>query len=207
MEPDPLDSLTGLLKACSLDRRLTRALASHNDGSGIVAVIVADLDGFKLINDVFGHSAGDEVLKRVATLLQALTQDEAVVSRLGGDEFIALCTATTELRAQHLAVQIENEVASLVVNWEGQEIGPISISTGLAFCPPDGRSVDDLIRAADVAMYRNKHGDDNPPSPIAVAKRIPKPSPPTDARAGLPTNLSSRKRFKVFPSKDRSSEN
>lgn len=189
MEPDPLDGLTGLLNVCSLDRRLTSALASHNDGSGIVAVILADMDGLQLINDTFGHSAGDEVLKRVATLLQALTQDEAVVFRFGGDEFIALCTATTELRAQQLAVQIENEVASLVVNWEGQKIGPISISTGLAFCPPDGRSADDLFRAADVAMYRNKHGDHDPPTtPVAVAKQGPKPRPPTDARARFSEN-------------------
>ncbi len=207
MHSDRFDSLTGLLNLRAFYPALANALASYSEGSEIVGVMLADLDCFKLVNDSFGHWAGDEVLKSVARLLQALTGDEAVVFRCGGDEFIALCAATTEPRAQQLAVRIETEVRSLAVNWEGHDIGPVSISTGLAFCPQDGRHPDDLIHAADVALFRKKRGDDDPLSPIAVAKRIPKPRPPTDARAGVPTNLSSRKRFRVFPSKERSSEN
>jgi diguanylate cyclase (GGDEF)-like protein len=208
-EVEWVDSLTGLLNLRAFDPTLANALASYSEGSEIVAVILADLDRFKLVNDTFGYWAGDEVLKRVASLLQAITRDEAVVCRYHADRFIALCATTTEPRARQLAVRIETEVRSLAVNWEGHDIGPLSISTVLAFCPRDGRHAEDLIHAADVALFRKKRGDDddNPPSPIAVAMRIPKPSPPTDARAGLPTNLSSRKRFKVFPSKDRSSEN
>lgn len=230
------DALTGLLNRRAFYRALDNALASYSDGGEIVAMILADLNGFKHVNDTFGHVAGDEVLKSVAGLLRRISRNEAVVCRYAGDEFIALCTATTESRAQQLAVRIETEVASLVVNWEGQEIGPTSISTGLAYCPRDGRRAEDLIRAADFAMFRKKRGevgtrvyelidgkrsvgdiveaivvefdieretaeadvrdciaqlpqiegDDDPPTtPMAVTKRVPKPRPPTDARATL----------------------
>ncbi len=168
MEPDVLDSLTGLLNRRGFDSKLHDALASYTDSSGIVAVILADLDQFKLVNDTFGHRAGDEVLRSVARLLQTHARGDVVACRYGGDEFIVLCPGTTEPRAQQLALRIETEARSLVVNWEGRDIGPVPLSTGLAYCPRDGKRAEDLIEAADVALLRKKGGDDGgPASPAA----------------------------------------
>ncbi len=202
MDADLLDGLTGLPNLRSLIPRITSALASKGGSSSIVALILADLDGLKQINDNFGHSAGDEVIKRVGNLLQAITRDEAFVSRFGGDEFLVLCAGTTESRAEQLAFRIEAEVSSLLLNWEGRLLGPLSISTGVALstqlphCSPGGRSddeclvaADDLLLAADIALHRSKRsGDDPPTTPTAVPTQRPRPRAPADAHARLSDN-------------------
>jgi diguanylate cyclase (GGDEF)-like protein len=172
--------LTGLLSRRSFDPTIATALDAYTEGRGIVALILADLDGFKRINDRFGHWAGDQVLKRVAAVLQAVTGDEGVVCRYGGDEFVVLSTATTVSRARQLAIRLKAAIGFLVVTWQGQSIAPLSIRTGLAYCPRDGICAAELIHAADVAMVRGD--DDPPPSPTGATIRGPKPLP-TDARA------------------------
>ena len=156
------DELTGLPSRLSFESALVDALASYAEAETreIVAVIIADVDDFKEVNDMFGMSPADEVLKSVARLLQDIVRDDGVVCRYACDEFLVLCAPTTEARAQQLARRIESEVRSLVVNSEGLDIGPISLSTGLAYYPRDGRRATDLIQAAEVALSRRK-GRDN----------------------------------------------
>jgi diguanylate cyclase (GGDEF)-like protein len=173
-ERELFDVLTGLPNRHAFDLALDSALASCSAGDDAIALILADLNGLKRINNAFGFPAADEVLRNVGEFLSKLARlgrTEAVVYRFGGDEFIALCPATTAPQAERLAVCIETEVSSLIVNWQGQEIGPLSISTGLAYCPQDGRHADDLLRAADNALFRKKRGDNGePPAPRAVAE-------------------------------------
>jgi diguanylate cyclase (GGDEF)-like protein len=154
--PDHRDSLTGLLNRRAFESKLADALARHCDGKLVVAVILADIDDLKAVNDKWGFWPGDEVLKRVAVLLQSLVRDEEVVCRYGGDEFFLLSTAATESRARFLAEQIETEVSRLKVSWKGFDLDPLSITTGLAFSSRDGLRTEDLINAADVDLVRKK---------------------------------------------------
>ena len=158
MSGEDRDSLTGLLSRRGFDAELQKAFGDFTEDSGIVALILIDLDRFKRINDALGYWAGDSVLKSVARTLQAVIPLDAVAGRCGGDEFVVLWPATTEPRAKALVRRIETAVGSLALRFEDRDIGPISVSTGLAWCPRDGRCADDVFRAADTALFRMKRG-------------------------------------------------
>jgi diguanylate cyclase (GGDEF)-like protein len=121
---------------------------------GPVSVLFVDLDDFKDVNDGLGHQAGDELLCAVAERLRGAVRDRDIVARLGGDEFAVLVTGGEHDEAQHVARRIIDSLATpfdlsgTMVNM-GASVG---IATGAA------HSVNDLLRNADVAMYRAKAG-------------------------------------------------
>lgn len=151
------DPLTGLPNRLLLYDRIAMALAAQRRQGGCLAVCVLDLDGFKTINDRFGHPAGDLVLREVARRLQALVRSSDTAARLGGDEFVVLLPglaagATLHQLMQRLIARLGEPIA---LADDGPQV-QVSTSIGIAFA--DGQQgVDSLIHQADVAMYQAKH--------------------------------------------------
>ena len=151
------DPLTGLANRTLLDDRLRVALARAGRHESLTGVLFLDLDGFKAINDRYGHHVGDELLKAVAERLRAVLRPADVVARLGGDEFVAVCEELAGLEEAHaIASRVEVAIGEPV----DTEAGPLVVhaSVGLALAEgARGADADDLIRRADEAMYRAKH--------------------------------------------------
>jgi diguanylate cyclase (GGDEF)-like protein len=147
------DSLTGLPTRVFFERRLYESAKRCDARKGRLAVLFIDLDGFKPVNDSFGHSSGDRVLERVGKRLQTLVRGNDVVARVGGDEFVLLLNgATQDSAAQSAAAVIE--ALSRPYSIEDREV-TISCSIGIAVYP-DGCAANKLIARADAAMYAAK---------------------------------------------------
>lgn len=145
------DHLTGLANR----RRFMDEVASQLRGRHAVTplVVYCDLDGFKPINDAHGHEIGDLVLVTVAERLQRAVRHDDVVARIGGDEFAVLCADLTEDDVDTLVSRLRDEVEQPIATQVGAVTVGLSIGVARAFGAAD---VDDLLRAADGAMYVNK---------------------------------------------------
>jgi diguanylate cyclase (GGDEF)-like protein/PAS domain S-box-containing protein len=148
------DALTGLPNRVLINERLEHGLARTNRGE-ILALHLLDLDHFKNVNDTLGHPAGDKLLKAVTARLGALLRDTDTIARMGGDEFAILQTAISQpADASSLARRIVESVGQ-PYDIEGQQV-VIGASIGIAIGPSDGQASDQLIRNADLALYRAK---------------------------------------------------
>ena len=147
------DALTGLLNRDAILEHIRSCLQGR--GGNDLAVLYIDLDRFKIVNDVLGHDAGDQLLVDVAHRLRSAVLAEGMVARFGGDEFLVACRCKDDLqRPQRLARQIQDAfIAPFVLG--GQEFG-VSASIGLAHAATDGKTPKRLIQSADVAMYASK---------------------------------------------------
>ncbi|HAO93587.1 MAG: hypothetical protein A2X93_03950 [Deltaproteobacteria bacterium GWC2_56_8] len=150
------DPLTGLFNrrymGVTLERELHRAARRQNP----LGLVMIDLDHFKHFNDTFGHDAGDSVLRELGVFLKNQTRKEDVVCRYGGEEFlIILPDASLEMSGKR-AEKIRDEVKYLNLRHNGQALGPVSLSMGVAAYPENGLSPDGLIEAADKALYSAK---------------------------------------------------
>jgi len=156
------DPLTQLPNRMLLADRLQLAMAQANRSQALLAVCYLDLDGFKPVNDEFGHAAGDRLLIEVAQRLKACVRGGDTVARLGGDEFVLLLAGLSDVRECDQA--LSRVSASLVHPFSvgGEEVS-ISASIGVTLYPNDGSDADTLLRHADQAMYvakqagRNRH--------------------------------------------------
>jgi len=148
------DSLTGLPNRSLFDDRLDQALRAARRRRGKLALLVLDLDRFKPVNDELGHAAGDEVLRKLTDRLGTALRDSDTLARLGGDEFGVLLAEEDEAGAQATALKLL-EVVEKPFEVEGQR-RPVGLSIGIAVFPTDGRSPNELMLAADSAMYRAK---------------------------------------------------
>jgi len=151
------DSLTKLPNRILLEERIGHALRGTRRGPGGFALMFMDLDGFKAINDAYGHHIGDQLLVEVAQRLQATVRPQDTVARVGGDEFVLLASLTEAQDAAMLAERVMTEIrAPFVVS--GLELR-VSTSIGIALHPADGDQAPILMRNADAAMYHAKnHG-------------------------------------------------
>jgi diguanylate cyclase (GGDEF)-like protein/PAS domain S-box-containing protein len=150
------DALTGLPNRVRFTERLAGALTLLGERVGLVAVCWVDLDGFKELNDQFGHEAGDVVLRVVAQRLQAGVRNHDLVARMGGDEFALLLTA---LRAEHEAEPaLRRMLASVAepIRLPDGDHAAITASIGIAFAPLHGRQAEALMRLAETAMTMAK---------------------------------------------------
>jgi diguanylate cyclase (GGDEF)-like protein/PAS domain S-box-containing protein len=153
------DALTGLPNRLVFDQRLRDALSGLRDGEPL-AVLYMDLDGFKAVNDVHGHGAGDELLRQIAHAFATLVGRADTVCRLGGDEFVALLAAPVSTReALALATRFV-DAARRPFLWAGHTMS-VTLSVGVAVAPRDGREPLGLLRAADGALYVAKHSGKN----------------------------------------------
>lgn len=144
------DQLTGLPNRTELHVRLDRMLAS----AGTLAVLFCDLDGFKNVNDRYGHHVGDAVLAEVARRLSAAVREEDTVARVGGDEFVVVAAGLARHEAEDLAERLRGTFAA-AARFEGIEI-PIAASFGVSWTA-GGATGQQLLRLADQEMYRHKH--------------------------------------------------
>jgi len=121
-----------------------------------------DIDKFKDVNDSFGHSAGDVVLKKLAEIVQKNTRSSDLVGRYGGDEFMVLMASSTKDSVLNYVNHLREIVAStgIMVPLKNTPIR-LTISGGLAMCPADGQSTTELLRAADSALYEAKRSGGN----------------------------------------------
>ena len=157
------DFLTGLANRRRFDEALetewTRAMRIDQP----LTLIMIDVDHFKKYNDRYGHQAGDECLRKLASvLMDNLCRTSDVVARYGGEEFSIISAYTDLQAAQQLAQRIRLAVESLALTHEDSSFGVVTISLGIAVAIPDQtHSTDDLIRAADQALYDAKAGGRN----------------------------------------------
>ncbi|MDR3471706.1 MAG: GGDEF domain-containing protein [Devosia sp.] len=148
------DSLTGLANRLAFDHRLSAELARHSPAAP-VALMLLDLNGFKRVNDTFGHAAGDAVLAEVADRLRRMIAPPALAARLGGDEFAVVMRL--EEGADALFELVLDLHAALAEPYlvQGRPVdAPASI--GIALAPEHGESEDELLRHADAALYAAK---------------------------------------------------
>jgi diguanylate cyclase (GGDEF)-like protein len=170
------DPLTGLPNRTLLKERLEQAVARASRSNQVVAVLFVDLDGFKRVNDRFGHDMGDRVLVAVAGRLRRVLRSGDTLARLSGDEFVIICEGLerSEL-AERVADRITEALASVFDLGDGAV--KISASVGLAFCGPAQEMPETLLRDADFAMYEAKqagggrHHVSDPAVRLAVDRR------------------------------------
>jgi diguanylate cyclase (GGDEF)-like protein len=150
------DVLTGLPNRVLLEDRISQALTHANRDKTSFAVLLCDLDRFKLVNDSLGHSAGDHLLQQVARRLTEVIRDVDTVARLGGDEFVVVLSPATNRQDAATVAQRIIEAMQPVVEIAGITIHT-SPSIGIAFYPDDGATVEALVAHADAAMFAAKH--------------------------------------------------
>jgi diguanylate cyclase (GGDEF)-like protein/PAS domain S-box-containing protein len=154
------DDLTGLPNRTSFSDHLVATVAEAERGDAQIAVLFCDIDAFKLVNDSLGHAAGDDLLRHVATRLQAVTRAADMIARQSGDEFLVLIRDARGSRgdvaqlAETLASRIEHAI-SAPYTIEGHEV-VIGVSVGTSVYPDDGRSAEELLQHADGEMYNAK---------------------------------------------------
>ncbi|QMR76829.1 diguanylate cyclase [Enterobacter sp. RHBSTW-00175] len=155
LEKALFDPLTGLRNRHHLEDTLRTQVAQAMRNHEPVSCLMIDIDHFKSINDRFGHEAGDQVIKSVASIVQRAVHDGGMAFRYGGEEFLAILSGANEEVAQTCATDIFNSVHELSLRYGLSEIGPVDVSIGIASYPQHAQS-DSLLRAADVALYRAK---------------------------------------------------
>jgi diguanylate cyclase (GGDEF)-like protein/PAS domain S-box-containing protein len=148
------DVLTGLANRSLLQERFKQAMHAAQRNYGSLAVCVLDLDGFKLINDRYGHATGDRLLVDVSERLKKIVRGEDTVARLGGDEFVLLLRLQDTNELEPAMQRILDELSS-PYSIDGIEL-QISASIGVTIYPKDSADTDSLLRHADQAMYRAK---------------------------------------------------
>lgn len=155
------DNLTGLANRNLLNDRIAQAIGHARRVDRQVAVLLLDLDHFKHVNDAYGHTAGDTLLKEISARLRGCVREIDTVARLGGDEFVIVLTDLTQAEdAEHIAGKIRDTLAA-PIRIEGREMF-VGASIGIALYPRDGEHGEILLRNADIAMYRVKeHGRNN----------------------------------------------
>ncbi|WP_260735132.1 sensor domain-containing diguanylate cyclase [Tunturiibacter lichenicola] len=152
------DGLTSLFNRhfmeIALEREVQRAARRHTS----LAVLMLDVDHFKVFNDTFGHEAGDMVLRRIAECFQQTIRSEDIVCRYGGEEFVILLPEITEELALAKANTIRHNVSGLRMKLKEEALRSVSVSIGLAMYPAPARDATDLLRMADHALYDAKRG-------------------------------------------------
>jgi diguanylate cyclase (GGDEF)-like protein/PAS domain S-box-containing protein len=160
------DPLTTLFNRRYLEESLEREIHRASRNNSELSVLMLDLDHFKRFNDTFGHDAGDAVLREWGGFLQVRIRYEDLACRLGGEEFAIVLPDASLEAAQDIANRICDDARTFKVNHRNQELGPITVSIGVASFPANGSSVETLLHTADQALYHAKSSGRNQ---IAVA--------------------------------------
>jgi len=155
------DGLTNLYNRhfmeISLDREVRRAARNHSD----ISILMLDVDHFKKFNDTYGHEAGDCILREVAETFRLSVRAEDIICRYGGEEFVIILPETSQDSALERAESIRHSVSELRVRFRNEALREITISIGVATYPLSGSTLEEMLRAADRALYMAKHGGRN----------------------------------------------
>ncbi len=154
--PATYDELTGLLNRTEFNSRSGQVLSRAMRLDERCALLMIDLDDFKVVNDTFGHCIGDELLRGFGQRFGQLLRNEDLCCRFGGDEFLMLLAGIDETTAAHTAERIASSLAERF-RLAGHEIG-INASIGISIFPDDGKDIETLVQNADTAMYKVKSG-------------------------------------------------
>ncbi len=152
------DALTGLPNRSQFESRVRAAVSRARRRQRAVALLLVDLDNFKLVNDSLGHGAGDRLLRRVAGRLRGAEGDRGLLARRGGDEFVLLLADLPQDDAEHLAREAADQLALRLAKpftVSGAEFH-VEASIGISIYPEDADSAEALLQHADVAMYQSK---------------------------------------------------
>ncbi len=149
------DQLTGLANRVLFRERTSRSMASVDREAGSLALLLVDLDGFKKVNDTYGHEAGDTLLVEISKRLVDAARTTDVVARLGGDEFAIVVCGNARIEDVLLVAERIQQVARQPVTYRNQTLA-VGCSIGVAFYPDHGPTLDDVVRRADIALYRAK---------------------------------------------------
>ena len=152
-----IDGLTGLLNRRSLDELITSEISRHSRYGGVLSIIILDLDFFKAFNDSYGHLAGDTLLRQIGRIMKSSIRSADQAFRYGGDEFAILLPQTNIEAAHDVAERLRKRITSEV------KAGyvPVTASLGLASWPADGIGPNEIIAAADTALFHAKRSGGN----------------------------------------------
>jgi diguanylate cyclase (GGDEF)-like protein len=150
-----VDPLTGLANRRQLDMVLDAEIGRAKYDQLLTSCLMIDVDHFKRFNDVHGHDAGDAVLARVGAVIKDATRDSDAAFRVGGEEFLLLLPGADVQVACERAEALRREINATDLYHEGRELGPVSVSIGVASTPEHG-SLERLVRTADAALLRAK---------------------------------------------------
>jgi diguanylate cyclase (GGDEF)-like protein len=149
------DSLTGLLNRAALFSKGQKLMQTSIEQQLELSLILFDIDHFKLINDEFGHSVGDLILAKIAELVNETMRSRDVFSRLGGEEFVAILPSTDHDQAKAIAVRVMEKISQYNFSTLGVNSN-ITLSIGVANIKDTNAEFDDILHAADLAMYQAK---------------------------------------------------
>jgi diguanylate cyclase (GGDEF)-like protein len=150
------DFLTGLYAHRALQGELERALRASSRRGAPLAIGAMDVNNFKLFNDTYGHSTGDQVLKIIAEHLAKLCQDKGLAGRFGGDDFVVILPNADRETVFDFARSVQEWLTEKDFEVRGGERIPISVSCGVAVFPEDGRKRHELLAVADANLYESK---------------------------------------------------
>jgi diguanylate cyclase (GGDEF)-like protein len=150
------DSLTGLFNRRHLEEALQIELALAQRCHHALSVVMVDVDHFKTLNDRYGHDAGDRVLQTVSQVLKGRMRQADIACRYGGEEFTLVLPHTTLAEAIASAEDLRQRISHLTLNYQGQPLGMITASFGVACFPTHGFQGPELLQAADQALYQAK---------------------------------------------------
>ena len=147
------DPMTALPNARSLQIQFEKEVARADRNGTRFQILMLDLDGFKAVNDTFGHKTGDKLLRELAKVMRSQLRDYDFLARYAGDEFVAIIPETDEVSVEELCQRLEKAVNNFVLPAGGGKFARVGISIGAASFPSHGDTFDRLIIAADEAMY------------------------------------------------------
>ncbi|CAN5364069.1 hypothetical protein BH10ACI1_BH10ACI1_25250 [soil metagenome] len=150
------DPMTALPNARSLQIQFEKEAARAKRNGNSFQLLMLDLDGFKAVNDTFGHKAGDRLLKEISIVMRQQLRDYDFLARYAGDEFVAIIPETNEQEVRELCERIEKSVGEFALFIDDNKFAQVGVSLGAACYPNDGENLDQIIIAADKKMYEVK---------------------------------------------------
>jgi len=163
------DSLTGLYNRRYMEETLKQQVSRVTRLMHLLGIIMIDIDHFKLFNDTYGHAAGDMLLRALSQFLQRSIRGEDIACRYGGEEFILILPDISPEVAQKRAEYLGQEARKVRIPAAGPSHGEITLSLGVAFYPLHGHDIENVLRAADQALYRAKQQGRNR---VVVAEKV-----------------------------------
>ena len=154
------DSLTGMYNKRFILNELETQIKIVKRSQRLFSIVMLDIDDFKVINDSYGHLAGDEYLKRIASIISRSLREQDTASRFGGEEFLLLLPETMIEGACKLAERIRQKIEKMELDFQGHSIKS-TISAGVTQYGPEISDAESFIRSVDIALYRSKNEGKN----------------------------------------------
>lgn len=170
------DPMTGLPNARSLQIQFEKEVARSSRGGSSFQLLMLDLDGFKAVNDSYGHKAGDAMLREVSRVIREQLRDYDFLARYGGDEFVALVPETAPGDVVDLCNRIEEAVCAFKLPVGNSKTASVGVSLGAAGYPTHGENFDEMVAAADKIMYSRKQSRKKFALTHNIGQQAPRPT-------------------------------